>query len=369
MKVIVDWRSVFDPRGGMYRTLSAILPRLVTQHGLELAFLRRGYNNPILENVEAFSLRLPFPFARLPEGRAKDWAWRWALKSQVPAVYHAPYYTESPCPELASVATIHDLIIELFPENNRGPIFDRLRARKERIVRGARRLIAVSQSTANDLMKHYGVSPDRIDVVSLGVDFPFLAQPLPADELGRYRKQWGMDRPFLLVVGGREAHKNFFTLLDAYSSSPLKKEFAIVAAGEPWNPSERSRVQELGLQSRIRNLVWPDDGELRALYQACAALVYPSIYEGFGLPPLEAMAAGAPVALAPVSSLPEVVGDAGFYFDPKSLPDMARAIGEAARAGRNSSAVLAGQARAKQFTWDETAQKTFHTYQKAIVSG
>ena len=369
MKVVIDWRAIFDPRGGMYRAFHAILPRLAHQHGVELGFLRRAYNNPIPANLEKFPLTLPFPFRRFPEGKAKEWSWGRYLKPFAPAIYHCPYYSEAPQAGLTPVATFYDLIVELFPEKNRGPIFDRLRARKKRIAFGAKRLIAISQSTADDLTRVFKIPRDRIDVIPLGVDFAFLSHPVSSEESEGLKRKWRVERPFLLVVGGREAHKNFFTFLDAYSGSPLKKDFDIVAAGEPWNPSEKSKIQSLGLENRIRNPVWPDDSELRALYQNCAALVYPSRYEGFGLPPLEAMAAGAPVALSRVSSLPEVAGDAGFFFDPKSLRDMSDVIAEAARAGRASAPVLAGRARAKQFSWDETARLTFQTYQKALVSG
>lgn len=368
MKVIVDWRPVYDPRGGMYRTFRKILPLLSHNHGCEFGFIKRSRKNTPPSEVIQFPFALPPLIRSFPEGRLKDLFWKHKVDSLAGGIFHTPYYSIPPSQKIPCVATFYDLITEIFREKNYGPIFDRFRERKAWLAKNSARLVAISESTKNDLCRIFQVNPDIVDTIPLGVDDSFLSPPLTATEITFFKKKWGVTRPFLLIVGGRDAHKNFSTFLESYATTGLKNDFEVIAAGEPWSASEKDKIAGLGVGSRIKNLAWPDDSELKALYESCAALVYPSRYEGFGLPPLEGMACGAPIALAAVSSLPEVAGEVGFYFDPASPADMARVIRLAAEAGRDSGQVKAGKARSQKFTWAETARLTAQTYLKAMLS-
>ncbi len=263
------------------------------------------------------------------------------------------------------MATIYDLITEIFPEQSPGPHFNQMRENKASLIRNASRLIAISKSTANDLTRLFGVSPDRVDHVPLAVDSAFFATKPSAQETDSLRLRLP-SAPFLLIVGGREAHKNFLRFVDAYTGSSLVNDFNVVVTGETWSPAELRRLADPALAKRFHNLGKVDDVALRALYHLAAALVYPSYYEGFGLPALEALAAGTPLAVSHASSLPEVVGDCGYYFNPFDAGEMAKQIRNATDAGRACAQTKNGQARARQFTWDETARLTALTYEKAL---
>lgn len=365
IQTLVDWRVFYSNTGGALRLMREILPRMAEKYGVSVGYLCRARKNVPPAVSHSFDASLPFPFSLLPEIPFKEARWTQRLTGMENTVFHTPYYTLCPAP-LPTVATIYDLISEIFPEQSPGPHFDKVRQKKAELIRGATRLIAISKSTTNDLCRRFNVSPDRVDHIPLAVDFTFFSTAPSPSEVGRFRSSLP-PRPFLLIVGGRENHKNFARFLEAYRGSPLKDDFHVVVTGEGWAPDEQRLLEDSGVKPRIYNVGKIDDHGLRTLYHLAAALVYPSYYEGFGLPALEAMASGTPLAVSHASSLPEVVGDAGYYFDPHDATEMAAQIRLAADGGRGAKKVQVGQTRARQFTWDETARLTALTYQRALA--
>ena len=267
------------------------------------------------------------------------------------------------------VATVHDLIYKVHPEAHFGVISLGMRVLVPLSVKRATRVIAVSQSTADDLRNLLHVKPDRIDVVPNGVGTPPDVEPLPEAELRR-RHALG-DREFVLTTSAKRPHKNLLRLLDALASIPVERRPVAVLTGYPTEHETElnERVAKLGIAGDVRILGWVDQAELEALYAAAACLVFPSLYEGFGLPVLEAMARGVPVASSDRSSLPEVAGDAALLFDPEDVAAMARAIerllGDPAERGR---LVALGRLQATRFTWDECARGTLASYERALAS-
>jgi glycosyltransferase involved in cell wall biosynthesis len=265
------------------------------------------------------------------------------------------------------VATVHDLIYKVHPEAHFGVISMGMRVLVPLSVKRATRVIAVSQSTADDLRNGLHVDPSRIDVVPNGVGTPPDVDPVPEPEL-RARHGLG-ERPFVLCTSAKRPHKNLVRLLDALASIPAERRPAAVLTGYPTEHESEleQRVRELGIEGDVRILGWVSQPELEGLYRAATCLVFPSLYEGFGLPVLEAMARGLPVACSSRSSLPEVAGGAALLFDPEDTPAIAAAIERLmSDPAERERLIAAGRIQAQRFTWEECARGTLASYQRAL---
>ena len=277
-------------------------------------------------------------------------------------VWHETYYgfgVDRPIGQ-KSVLTVYDMIHEKFPADF--PENDRTISNKRAAVLNSDRIIAISHSTKKDLCEILGVNPDKVDVVHLGfADFKRNA--------GETFASPAAGRPFLLYVGNRGGYKNFKGLLQAFASSPtLREAFDLIAfGGGAFDQAEIDLIGSLGLRTdRVRQLAG-SDALLGDLYRHARAFVYPSRYEGFGLPPLEAMAHDCPVVVSNTSSLPEVVGDAGVYFDPENLDQMISAIDQVVHDDDlRKTLVERGRRRLQAFTWRACAAGTLASYRQCI---
>jgi glycosyltransferase involved in cell wall biosynthesis len=266
------------------------------------------------------------------------------------------------------VVTIHDLIYHIHPEAHPG-----LRARGMRVLvplaaRRSHRVMVDSVSTRDDVVNLLKLPGEKVDVVPLGLGSTARAEPLPESEL---RRQYGLDeRPIALSVSAKRPHKNLARLIEALSLIPRERRPALIVPGYPtWHERElRERAVSLGLDGDVRFLDWVSPSELEGLYGAAACFVYPSLYEGFGLPVLEAMQRGVPVACSNRSSLPEVAGHAALTFDPERPAEIAaameRLLSDAPLASRLRSA---GRERAASFSWEATARATVASYEHALA--
>jgi glycosyltransferase involved in cell wall biosynthesis len=265
------------------------------------------------------------------------------------------------------VVTVHDLIYARFPDAHSG-----LRDRGMRVlvplgVRRAQRVIADSQSTRADLIELLGTPAQRIDVAPLGLGTVQRDAPL-AEAPTRRRFELG-ERRVLLSLSAKRPHKNLVALIGALARIPAERRPLLVLPGYPtWHEGElRERAAALGVTADVRFEGWVSAGELEGLWALADAFVFPSLYEGFGLPVLEAMARGVPVACADASSLPEVAGEAALLFDPRNEGEIATAI-----EGLLGDLQLAGELRAKglqrarRFTWAQTARLTLASYARAL---
>jgi glycosyltransferase involved in cell wall biosynthesis len=259
------------------------------------------------------------------------------------------------------VVTIHDLIYARYPEAHAGLRALGMRALVPLAVRRSHRVIADSESTRRDLVDLLGTPPAKIDVVPLGLGS--VARVAPAPE-ALVRRSLGLgDRPVLLSLSAKRPHKNLAALLEAVVL--LEHRPVLVLAGYPtaYEQELRDRAQDLGLDDDVRWPGWLGPAELEGLWALSQAFVFPSLYEGFGLPVLEAMARGVPVACSNAASLPEVAGPAALFFDPRDpraiAATLARLPAEAERLRR------AGLARAAEFTWQRAALATLASYRRA----
>jgi glycosyltransferase involved in cell wall biosynthesis len=263
------------------------------------------------------------------------------------------------------VVTIHDLNYRLVPDAHFGIRGLGMRLLVPLAARRSDRIIAVSGNTRDDLERLLHISPGKVDVVPHGTGSD-LAQALPEDEI-RGRLDAG-DRPVVLSVSAKRPSKNLLRLIGALSLIPSQRRPLLVIPGYP-TPYEavlRDRAQAVGVKDDLRLLGWVSPGELEGLYAVSRCFVFPSLYEGFGFPVLEAMRRGVPVACSDRGSLSEVAGDAALYFDPMSEPSIAQAIQRLlADAGEAERLRSAGRARASRFTWEATAAGTLASYDRA----
>lgn len=275
------------------------------------------------------------------------------LRRLLPRVVHETYYSaRATAPRSARVVvTVHDMIHEKF-----GPVsavFDRTSLAKRRAVARADHIICVSESTRRDLVELFGVEPARTSVVYHGCSAPDGDGAAP------------LSRPYLLFVGARGGYKNFEGLLRAYALSPaLRNTFSILCfGGSALNRRELGVIDRLDIPRQDVIQTSGNDDALFAAYRHAQALVYPSLYEGFGMPTLEAMASRCPVVCSSTSALPEVCGNAAEYFDPADPAAIAAAVERAlVSTQRRSELVAEGLRRQAQFTWEACAGRTVQVY-------
>jgi len=280
-----------------------------------------------------------------------------AISKWRPDILHETYFTDNPirAKNAAVVVTIYDMITELMPE-----LFPKaalVTQRKKQALARADHIICISENTRMDLCNQFGLAKNRVSVVYPGVDV--VAQP----EISHRQS----DRPYFLYVGGRLEYKNFNTLLRAFAQSPrLKKDFSIIAfGGGSFTSAELNLMRELKLdQNQIIHMSGSDQ-TLANQYSQARAFVYPTRYEGFGFPPLEAMALNCPVICSNASCVPEVVGNAALMFDPHSIEALMVALETLANdEAVRKSLIAAGAVRYKNFTWQKCATETRAIYHR-----
>ena len=273
--------------------------------------------------------------------------------------------TSSPSrPGAVNVVTILDVIYARHPETHTLPMRMGMRFLVARTARAADRVITLSEASAGEISEVLGFPRERIDVVHLGAK-----PPGPATPEGELRERFRLgDSPVVLSVSARRPHKNLLRLLEAFARVDAHPTPVLALPGYP-TPFEgkiRAQAGRLGIADRVRILDWVADEDLEGLYRAADCFVFPSLAEGFGIPVLEAMERGVPVACSNASSLPEVAGDAARYFDPLEIGEIAASIAELLEdAGLRDRLIRAGRRRAEMFSWERTARETAASYERA----
>lgn len=294
--------------------------------------------------------RVSVKLERVFFGRVQD--------SRVYDLAHPTYYTllsqreirDYRCPV---VITVWDMIHELFAEQIDPS--GRVAQQKQRAIEAADAVLCISENTKRDLLAHCRIAESKILVTPLASDLDTSLlegdEPRPA-------------RPYFLYVGARAGYKNFDGLLSAFAAATtLAPDVCLCVVGAPFSPVETKRIAELGLTGLVENYGQTSDRQLVALYRHSVAFVYPSLYEGFGIPPLEAMQCGTPVVASNRASIPEVVGDAGILFDPSrgdQLTDIL--VGLIRDPASRGPLIERGYERTRQFSWEKTARQTIEIY-------
>jgi glycosyltransferase involved in cell wall biosynthesis len=278
-----------------------------------------------------------------------------------PDLVHETYYARHATyrGRLPRVLTVFDMIHEKLPDEFAPD--DPLRTLKAAAVKRADHVVCISESTRRDLLELIDVPPERVTVTYLSYD-TLAPRGHTADALVG-------SAPYVLYVGARKGYKNFEGLVRAFAASTwLRNTFRIVCFGSrEITGAERTLLAELGLPATQVIHIAGGDDRLAALYQGAAVFVYPSKYEGFGIPPLEAMSLGAPVIVSRSSSLPEVVGDAGEYFDAQDAGSLTLALERVLGSDtRRRELIELGSARCRTFSWERCARETHATYRTLV---
>lgn len=366
LNIIYDYQVFsWQKYGGISRYYYEIAHR-ITEVGNEVEIVAPLYVNEYLRNtygVCPWGIKIP----RLPKVaraivRAVNPALSYLLIKQRKNVdiFHETYYSMVDCcPRSAKrVITVHDMIHEKFSEIF--PRRDRTRQIKAHAVKRADHVICISENTRRDLIELLNVAEEKTSVVYHGCSLL-----CPIDSI----KPANQQKPFILYVSDRNGYKNFDLLLRAFASSKLlRNEFSIICfGGGKASSRETNLAAALDLPADSVTYMGGNDSVLAGLYAAAKAFVYPSLYEGFGIPPLEAMAFGCPVVCANTSSIPEVVGDAANLFDPKSESDLRVAMEQVIFSSEYAARLTAkGYERIKLFSWEKCADDTLGVYKKVL---
>lgn len=296
----------------------------------------------------------------------------WHLYRRKLDLYHSTHYVLPAWVGSKVVVTIHDVIHLLYPEflpNNLAFLYAQRMIRRS-LTRGDR-IISVSQNTKNDLMHHFEVDGQKIQVVHNGVEDSF-RERLSTEDLQRWLRDLGVAQPYLLFVGNpAKPHKNLDTVVQAYARARRMAQFdaPLICVGSRQGSEFkiRQRANHLGIGDKVRLLGHVAHEALPAIYQGATLFLYPTLYEGFGLPVIEAMASGVAVITSNTSALKEIAEGYAHLVDPLDLDGMAKAIAHLmGNPERRASLIRLGERRAEDFRWDRTARKTLDVYLSAI---
>ena len=297
-------------------------------------------------------------------------AWEQALQpAQLGAydLYHAGAFVAPLLNRQATVVTVYDLTFMRYPQRLSRARRLYLRAFTAHTCRRARRILAISHSTKRDLVDLLGIDPAKIDVTPLGYDQARF-QPLPAPAIARFKREKNLPDRFWFYLGTIEPRKNLVTLVEAYARLPRTERLPMLwGGGMGWQTDAiLGAIERHHLQDDITLLGYVAADEIPLWYNSADVFIYPSVFEGFGLPVLEAMACGTPVITSQVSSLPEVAAGAGLCLPPQDVPAWTDALRRVYDdAAWRAQARDAGLRQAQDFNWETTARLTVASYQRA----
>ncbi|KAF0185751.1 MAG: glycosyltransferase [Nitrospirae bacterium] len=362
--------------GGVSRYFCEIASRIAKEPGVQVSITAPMHINAYLEyvpsgivsgfrafNTDHFQTGSGRNYPRLALRGLGLLIGDWMLRVKSPDIVHETYFSPFRIGPWRGrrILTIFDMIHEKFSSSF--PNSDKTARYKAQAAARADHVICISKSTQRDAIEILGLNSEKTSVIYLGFDLMNTA------EENVDKKVLAMHAPFLLYVGNRGGYKNFTSLLISYAASPgLRTDYKLVCfGGGAFQSNELQTIQSLGLNNAHVMQFGGNDQLLAALYQRASAFIYPSMYEGFGIPPLEAMSHDCPVVCSNTGSIPEVVGDAGEYFDPIDTGNMRAAIERVLTSDSyRKSLVAKGRERLKCFSWDRCAVETLDIYRKLV---
>lgn len=285
------------------------------------------------------------------------------IKKHAPDIYHTTYY-RVPCNlKVKTVVTVYDMIHEKYKKYFGNT--EKLLKRKKYCIENADKIITISKNTKNDILNHYEIPNNKVSVTHLAASSIF--KEATEYEKNEFKNKNRLKNPFILYVGERKGYKNFITLLKAYSLWKKNKEIDLICAGgdKIWDKEESKIISDSNLYLSVKTFSGVSDKDLRLFYSSALIFIYPSLYEGFGIPILESMACGTPVIVANTSSMPEVAGDSGLYFNPMSKEELLEVLDKVVEDSiLRKELISKGLNRSKSFSWEKTALETYSIYKE-----
>ena len=355
-------------RAGIHQYIAQVLHHLPWEETQpeRILFTQHTTEFEQLPQFTAVSSRLPTE-KRLFRILWEQLVWPWLEHKYKIDLSHSMAFVSPLLSRKPSVVTVYDLSFLHFPD--RFPTLQRiyLSTMTRRACQKAKRVITISKSSRQDVHQHFGVPLSRIDVILPGVDACY--RQLPAEEVAQFKAEKEIGR-FILHVGTLQPRKNITTLIEAFAQLQMPDLKLILVGGKGWLYDEMfARIQALGIEEQVIFTGYVPDEELPLWYNAAELFVFPSVYEGFGMPVVEAMACGTPVIASNSSSIPEAVGEAGLMFDPHSVTELV----ERMQTVLNDPALQAtmkedGGHHARNFSWELAGQQTAVSYQRAMAN-
>jgi glycosyltransferase involved in cell wall biosynthesis len=369
MNIVVDG-IIFQNQhhGGVSRIYSEVLPRMCELEGnLFIHLLNSGKpEQPLPFHPKIYHKQL-FPIDDLLRPRrywepvlpfVRGSLQLLAVGSGRNKIWHSSYYTMPRYWQGSVVLTVLDMIHERYRHLFDKPAYDRFREWKRKCIEEADAVICISNTTKQDICEIYGIDDQKLFVAPLAH-----ADTFHRLENSQRQTDLSIEKPFILYVGARAHYKNFDGLIKAYSIWQKQEDFDLVIVGKPLTLVEKVTIQDLRIPpTRIILLSDIDDKMLCALYNRAAMFIYPSLYEGFGIPLLEAMACGCPIVASKINSTLEVAGEVPIYFEPGDLDSLLLALNSATLEGKSKLRSEMGMERAKAYSWWKTAEQILKVY-------
>jgi len=368
MKILYDHQTFTNQvYGGVSRYFFELMNHLSQNQDVQFEISLKYSNNHYLENANFTNNKTFFKYINF-KGKTyimtfinELYSKRLLIKNDFDVfhpTYYNPYFLKY-IDKKPFVVTVYDMIHELYPElfSNK----DKTTERKKILTRKADIIFAISENTKKDLIEIFDVPENKVKVTYLANSL-ISSNCLTIDKLtGKY----DINKPYLLYVGSRNSYKNFWMLLDVYSNLFSENFDLICFGGKAFNKVDLEKIASIKTSHKVIQLNGSDD-LLASLYKHAFCFVFPSLYEGFGIPPLEAMSMGCPVIASNASSIPEVVGDAAILFDPHSMDDLISAIESLYDESKRNNLIKRGFEQEKKFSWDKMAKETLDIYKSIL---
>jgi glycosyltransferase involved in cell wall biosynthesis len=368
VKIIIDGIIYsLQKAGGISRLFSEIMPRVCEyDESIHFQLVLRNKNIQPLPQHEHIVYQYIYKVDPLLRPGRLWRLHRAALKEEIiirligdsrKKIWHSTYYTLPKRWEGAIVITAYDTIYEHYKESYFSNLWDeKVRKKIRDAILRADKIISISHTTKDDLKNILGVSDEKIQVIHLACSPVFQ----------KIENQNDNGKPYILYVGDRKKYKNFEGLLQAFYIWSKNRDVELVVVGADWSDEETRKISELKLLTKMRLIAYPDDIILRNLYNQALAFVIPSLYEGFGIPLLEAMSCGCPVVASRIPSTVEIAGDVPFYHEPGNLEQMIANFDQVYSESKASERILKGLNCVKSFSWERTAQQVLQLYRNLV---
>lgn len=368
MNLVYDTSAYSMQRfGGVTRIYDQIIPRMLQKdEDLQITtfcdnlILREPPIGDRIVNkniIKVANYARPWRFWRKHLPEMQRWVDRIAFQNTNSRIYHSTYFTTLPFWFGPKVITVYDMIHEMYPELKRNSHI--IVPQKIKAFEFADRIISISETTKNDLIDRYQIKPEKVIPIHLGCSEEYF--PKDASNL-----KVRIEKPFFLYVGRREGYKNFSILVQAYAKWKRNSEFSVIVVGKQWSNSEETLLSSLGVTRWFTVMENVDDASLSDLYNQALAYINTSLYEGFGLPFIEAAACNCRILSSDIPAAREIVGDLPTYFKKDSIDELVQALDLLALETKSEEFLYESKRKSSNYSWSKTAEQTLNLYKTLL---